>query len=364
MKKRKCRFFCIAAAMATLLTACRLPVPPASETTAPESVAPEQTAPTPSATAAAYTPEWLWEPYLEAARIVGLPENGRELNQQEIFSHLAIQVEEGGGWQFLNAETGRIFPDTPAEPHFFATIGGELPLFPWVPDPEAEGLEEELAQLSQQEGIGIAYEGAGAYHFYPPVWIDGEWLSMGYLMDGLTSFDPQWNPLEFPDPVSVALYIAPDNPDWQRGDPIANPEIRWQYVGDNTNKPYDAAILVDSGGRQINDQFYEDGRPYREGVAALEQNGKWGYLDTNGQPISDFCYEPMLPGDCFSMEATVPYSANEGMIPVKKDGLCGLIDTQGREVIPLQFEDITSVYHGTVWAKQNGKWGVLKVPAV
>ena len=48
-------------------------------------------------------------------------------------------------------------------------------------------------------------------------------------------------------------------------------------------------------------------------------------------------------------------------LPVCKDGKWGLIDVNGNEVLTCQFEDITSVYDGKAWAKQNGKWGVIEL---
>ena len=50
-----------------------------------------------------------------------------------------------------------------------------------------------------------------------------------------------------------------------------------------------------------------------------------------------------------------------GYLPVCKDGKWGLIDVNGNEVLTCQFEDITSVYDGKAWAKQNGKWGVIEL---
>ena len=106
---------------------------------------------------------------------------------------------------------------------------------------------------------------------------------------------------------------------------------------------------------------YEAAGLFDDGLAPVKQNGKWGYVDETGTPVTEFVYEPLLSSDTFSREALVPYSAHEGLIPVMKDGKCGVIDTQGNEVVPCIFDGITSVYDGAVWAKQNGQWGVLNV---
>lgn len=367
--KRILSFATIMVALFSTLTACGTSTEVKEEVSS-TSVSSASVAATPSPTPTpepvpAYTPDWQIEPYLEAAHIVGIPEDLMTMNQQYVFSHLAIQVQEGGGWQFLNFKTGEIFPDTALEHHFFGTVEGKLPFFDWVTYPEDAEELNMIAQVSTQQGIGLAYEGAGAWNIYPPVWFDGQWLSMGTDPEGLIAFDNEWNVLEFPDPVNMVLYIEPGNTNW--ADPSTldypvNGSVIWYRVTGSSDRLYNGVFLVNSSGERIDDVMYEDGQPYREGVAALKLNGKWGYVDAAGVPFTEFCYEPMISADSFSMEPTAAYCANEGFIPVKKDGLCGVIDTQGREVVPLMFEDITSVYQGAVWAKQDGKWGLLNLP--
>ncbi len=72
-------------------------------------------------------------------------------------------------------------------------------------------------------------------------------------------------------------------------------------------------------------------------------------------------------GKCYSKGVYDKPDSNQGMyylngyLPVCKSGKWGLIDVNGKEVVKCQFEDITSVYDGKAWAKQNGKWGVIKL---
>lgn len=72
-------------------------------------------------------------------------------------------------------------------------------------------------------------------------------------------------------------------------------------------------------------------------------------------------------GKCYSKGVYDKHDSNQGMyylngyLPVCKSGKWGLIDVNGKEVVKCQFEDITSVYDGKAWAKQNGKWGVIKL---
>ncbi len=307
---------------------------------------------------AEYVPDWRVEPYLEAARIAGLPEDGMELNQQMVFTHLGIQTEAGGGWQFLNFETGDIFPDQQSTSGFWGTFGGSLPFYNYGTftfDMDDTQLAAWAQQLSDEQGIGLDYQGHGTMNVNPPALADGEWLEFFVYPEGLSTFDPAY-PLEFSGAANVALIVDVNNGDWQ----AATAPIRWMYAGSGSVR-CDGMILVDKNGERITDTVYEDAMPYSDGVAAVKLDGKWGYVDEAGRPIADFGFEPMLSNDPFSRDALVPYSANEGLIPVKRDGKCGVIDTQGNVVVPLRFEDITSVHDGAVWAKSDGKWGILNV---
>ena len=76
--------------------------------------------------------DWLVEPYLEAACITGIREDSQPQDAQQVFSHLAIQTQPGGGWQYLNAVTGRIFPQKESAAFvgmtFFALFPGTIPV--------------------------------------------------------------------------------------------------------------------------------------------------------------------------------------------------------------------------------------------
>lgn len=72
-------------------------------------------------------------------------------------------------------------------------------------------------------------------------------------------------------------------------------------------------------------------------------------------------------GKCYSKGVYDKPDSNQGMyylngyLPVCKSGKWGLIDVNGKEVVKCRFDDISSVYDGKAWAKQNGKWGIIKL---
>lgn len=321
----------------------------------PASAAPEET----------YTPDWRMEPYLKAAKITGLQEMGALMRTQTIFSHLAVQTEEGGGWQFLNAATGRIFPEGAQSEGFigmtfqdalpFGDAGSNFPALGWTIE-EAQAYAQ---TIQQEEGVQLSCGAHGGVETPNMVWTEQGMMSM--------EIGPYLSPNVhvIPDVVEVAWFVDLTSGKWAPSE-----HGGWNMV--SGTEQYDGVVLMGHGGDLASYTVYEKGLPYREGVAAVRQNGKWGYVNQRGTPITEFCYDPVMtiqdwfaqPDDSgeYPIERAYPYSANEGYIPVMKDGLCGVIDTQGNEVVPLMFEDITSVYDGAVWVKTDGLWGLLNLP--
>lgn len=81
-----------------------------------------------------------------------------------------------------------------------------------------------------------------------------------------------------------------------------------------------------------------------------ERNGKWGYIKRT---------------TVFDQELVIPYqydhatSFSEGLAMVKKDGKFGYINKQGELVIPFQFEYATPFTKGTATVKRDGKLGTI-----
>ncbi len=92
----------------------------------------------------------------------------------------------------------------------------------------------------------------------------------------------------------------------------------------------------------------------KDGRAVFWKNNKIYVFDNDGVCYSDGVYDKVDNG-------YQELNYFNGYLPVCKDGAWGLIDVNGNEVLTCQFEDITSVYDGKAWAKQNGKWGVIEL---
>lgn len=92
----------------------------------------------------------------------------------------------------------------------------------------------------------------------------------------------------------------------------------------------------------------------KDGRVVFWKNNKIYVFDKNGKCYSNGKYDKV------DNENQELYYFN-GYLPVCKGSKWGLIDINGKEVLKCRFEDITSVYDGKVWAKENGKWGVIKL---
>ncbi len=78
----------------------------------------------------------------------------------------------------------------------------------------------------------------------------------------------------------------------------------------------------------------------------VSQNGKWGFLDKNGKEVIPLIYDEA----CSFMEE---------LSLVKKSGKCGFIDIMGNIVISLEYEDASPFSEGLAAAKKKGKVGFI-----
>ena len=95
-------------------------------------------------------------------------------------------------------------------------------------------------------------------------------------------------------------------------------------------------------------QFDEAGS-FHEGLACVERNGKWGYIDTKGHVIIPLNYENAR-------------SFGEGLAPVKQNGKWGYVDKSGHVVISGYFEyacSFGSSIKNLAEVKLNEKWGYI-----
>ncbi len=114
---------------------------------------------------------------------------------------------------------------------------------------------------------------------------------------------------------------------------------------------YDGAFNNDLVKLNYDTWEYEE---VKNGRVVLFRENKIYAFDKNGKCYSNGVYDKVDNGN------QELYFLN-GYLTVCKNGKWGLIDTNGNEVVSCQFEDISSVCDGKAWAKQNGKWGIIKL---
>ena len=133
-------------------------------------------------------------------------------------------------------------------------------------------------------------------------------------------------------------------------------QIDWTYLYDYNTGEMNKEVFTGWGyycnGKMIS-SGYDSGASDDEG-AVLYKNNKIYVFDKNGKCYSNGVYDKADNGN------QELYFLN-GYLTVCKNGKWGLIDTSGKEVLSCQFEDISSVCGGKAWAKQNGKWGIIKL---
>ena len=117
------------------------------------------------------------------------------------------------------------------------------------------------------------------------------------------------------------------------------------FVGDGTGY-----IMIDSSGKQIGNEKYENAHCFADSTyAAVENDGKWFFIDKNEKRLSDKTYEDAS-------------SYSNGLAAVKISGKWGFVDTDENVVIEQQFfgaKDFSE--KGSCFVQTGDKWQLLKL---
>lgn len=134
----------------------------------------------------------------------------------------------------------------------------------------------------------------------------------------------------------------------------------------------DIFVLTD-GKRPVSDERYQSIGCVAQGiVSARKSGGKWGYLDTEGNVVIPFEYDgASLYYETWDYETHTPlekgvvlhggpFQATEGTVVLRRGNSSALCTAAGEEIIPFGvFEELLPLHEGRLWAKYDGKWGVL-----
>lgn len=140
---------------------------------------------------------------------------------------------------------------------------------------------------------------------------------------------------------------------------------------------------IDKEGNLVIDFQYEYANPFSEGLAVVKKNGKNGYIDKSGNIVIDYQYSIAHPfyngiaivGDGLyygginnKKETVVEFKyfvgttvASENLIKINtgsRNGV-GFIKYDGTVVVEPKYEGAYNFYEGLAGAKLNGKWGFI-----
>jgi len=129
---------------------------------------------------------------------------------------------------------------------------------------------------------------------------------------------------------------------------------------------------------------YDSPDYFSEGLAAVEQSGKWGYVNTTGNLAVPCQYDfawgfegslgRVLKGDfnigkwglvnkTGQLAAPCEYDQidnfYEGMAEAQKNNLWGYVDTTGQEVISCQYDFTDNFYNGLAVVSKGGQYGLI-----
>ena len=88
---------------------------------------------------------------------------------------------------------------------------------------------------------------------------------------------------------------------------------------------------------------YDAVSKFSEGLAFVKRNGKYGYININGEEVIPCQYD-------------VASSFSEGLAFVKRNRKYGYINTEGKEVIPCQYDKATTFFENHAVVSKNSKY--------
>ncbi len=301
---------------------------------------------------------WVVEPAIEADNIYYLNSNDTlkiPVNQlyKQMEGNYGYAVIKNGDSYGLIGFDGNLF-----EGLTFLSVGTFLsryyvvcggPQYAWD-----TGTEETELYLTDQ-GLAYPFSYGAIYDLFGGVYFWNDGLKQFYRFDDMQLPEP-----EVPIPVFH-----------REGESGKIPEGLEDWYVNPTGK-----YAVYSGGSLKTDFIYDECGSYSDGLLAVCQDGKWGYVDGEGQVVIPLEYDASWKeyvvlnagGDAESGVSGVTemreycYGASGGYVALCQDGEWELRSTRGEEVIRKgYFEEIRPVYDGKCWVKKDGSWGVIQV---
>jgi WG containing repeat len=105
--------------------------------------------------------------------------------------------------------------------------------------------------------------------------------------------------------------------------------------------------IVDAMNKVIIPLNYEEMRSYKNGFAAVKRNRNWTFVNVKGKEISSPIYE------------AVQDFTESGVAIIQQFGKRGILNANGQELAPCEFDRAESEGEGLIGVSKGGKWGFL-----
>ncbi|WP_436278588.1 WG repeat-containing protein [Micromonospora marina] len=102
---------------------------------------------------------------------------------------------------------------------------------------------------------------------------------------------------------------------------------------------------------------YEEARPFRNGLAAVRQNGGWGAVDLTGEVVVPTRYHRL--GTSLADGREVDGFTADGLAVVELAGRRGVVDRAGRVVVTPAYPTVVVHPVAFLFATESGRWGAL-----
>ena len=99
---------------------------------------------------------------------------------------------------------------------------------------------------------------------------------------------------------------------------------------------------INKSGKEVVPPKYDEAGFFHEGLAGVELNGKWGYINKSGKEVVPLKYDGAR-------------SFHEGLAIVELNGKCGYINKSGKEVVPPKYDYAWDFEEGLAGVSLNGK---------
>ena len=104
--------------------------------------------------------------------------------------------------------------------------------------------------------------------------------------------------------------------------------------------------FINTEGKFLSDQWFDDARGFSSGFATVKLGNKWNYIDTEGKFLSDRGFDDA-------------WVFSEGLAVVEVDKKYNFIDTEGKFLSDQWFDEAWSFSEGWAKVKLDGKWMII-----